>query len=69
MCGDGGVRGWTGVIKCITCHDYRLQQLHGYSKGDLIGRVPFEFHHHDDIKITLQCSQGCMYACVCVMCV
>lgn len=42
-------------LKCIF-FDGRLQQLHGYSKGDLIGRAAFEFHHHDDLEVTLKCS-------------
>lgn len=30
----------------------------GYGKNDLIGHVPFEFHHHDDVDATLECSRG-----------
>ena len=35
----------------------RLRHLLGYSKNDLIGHVPFEFHHHDDVDVTLECSR------------
>ena len=33
----------------------------GYEKADLITHVPFEFHHHDDVEATLECSRGRMF--------
>ena len=30
----------------------------GFSKNDLVGHIPFEFHHHEDMDATLECSRG-----------
>ena len=30
----------------------------GFEQPDLLGHVPFEFHHHDDVQATLECSRG-----------
>lgn len=37
---------------------YRLNNVMGYEKADLISHLPFEFHHHDDVEATLECSRG-----------
>ena len=38
---------------------YRLSNLLGYRSTDMIGHVPFEFHHHDDVNVTINCSKEC----------
>ena len=30
---------------------YRLKHLLGYSKTDLVDRLPFDLHHHNDIEL------------------
>lgn len=40
----------------------RLSNLLGYTANDIIGHVPFEFHHHNDINVTLDCSKECKHA-------
>ncbi len=37
---------------------YRLNQLMGYRKKDLLGDVVFTLHHHDDTEATMECSRG-----------
>ena len=45
----------------------------GFAKEDLVGHVPFEYHHHEDVGANVQCSKGCKWiegVCVfVVMCV
>ena len=36
----------------------RLKFLMGFEKEDLVGHVPFEYHHHEDVAANLQCSKG-----------
>ncbi len=35
--------------------------LMGFNKEDLVGHVPFQYHHHEDVAATLECSKGCKY--------
>jgi PAS domain S-box-containing protein len=46
-------------MKCIF-FDGRLKHLMGYEKQDLINKLPFEMHHHDDVEPNLECSRGLM---------
>ena len=37
------------VATCVSLF-YRLKQLLGYSKTDLVDRLPFDLHHHNDVE-------------------
>ena len=45
------------VVIWLPC-DFRLFQLLGYKKTDLLGDVVFTLHHHDDMEATMECSRG-----------
>ena len=47
------------IIIITLCLSSRLSHLIGYDKNDLVGHVPFEFHHHDDVYATLGCAKDC----------
>ena len=42
---------------------FRLQHLLGYSKADMLDKLAFDLHHHDDIANCQKCHASCKHFC------